>query len=143
VNTMQSALTHTWEGSGLPTGLPLPSFIKPSSGSGYRLDPISGQLAWHEGTDYTAAHGTPIKTTGNGVVVRAGWDTEYGNVVDIKHPNAVITRYAHAQTLFVKVGDVVQQSQVIATVGSTGRSTGPHLHYEVIRGGDRMVQMTK
>jgi len=139
VNAMQSALTHTWEGSGLPTGLPLPSFIKPSSGLGYRIDPISGQLAWHEGTDYPAAHGTPIKATGDGVVVRAGWDAEYGNVVDIKHPNAVITRYAHAQALFVKVGDVVQQSQVIATVGSTGRSTGPHLHYEVIRDGQALV----
>jgi murein DD-endopeptidase MepM/ murein hydrolase activator NlpD len=139
VNAMQSALTHTWEGSGLPTGLPLPGFIKPSSGLGYRIDPISGQLAWHEGTDYPAAHGTPIKATADGVVVRAGWDTEYGNVVDIKHPNAVITRYAHAQALFVKVGDVVQQSQVIATVGSTGRSTGPHLHYEVIRNGQALV----
>ena len=139
VNAMQAALTHTWEGSGLPTGLPLPSFIKPSSGLGYRIDPISGQLAWHEGTDYPAAHGTPIKATGDGVVIRAGWDTEYGNVVDIKHPNAVITRYAHAQALFVKVGDVVQQSQVIATVGSTGRSTGPHLHYEVIRNGQALV----
>jgi murein DD-endopeptidase MepM/ murein hydrolase activator NlpD len=139
VNAMQSALTHTWEGSGLPTGLPLPSFIKPSSGLGYRIDPISGQLAWHEGTDYPAAHGTPIKATGDGVVVRAGWDVEYGNVVDIKHPNAVITRYAHAHALFVKVGDVVQQSQVIATVGSTGRSTGPHLHYEVIRNGQALV----
>ncbi len=142
LNAMQSALTHTWEGSGLPTGLPLPSFIKPSSGLGYRIDPISGQLAWHEGTDYPAAHGTPIKATGDGIVVRAGWDTEYGNVVDIKHPNAVITRYAHTHDLFVKVGDVVQQSQVIATVGSTGRSTGSHLHYEVIRGGDRIVQKT-
>ena len=139
INAMQSALTHTWEGSGLPTGLPLPSFIKPSSGLGYRIDPISGQLAWHEGTDYPAAHGTPIKATGDGVVVRAGWDAEYGNVVDIKHPNAVITRYAHAHALFVKAGDVVQQSQVIATVGSTGRSTGPHLHYEVIRNGQALV----
>jgi murein DD-endopeptidase MepM/ murein hydrolase activator NlpD len=139
VNAMQAALTHTWEGSGLPTGLPLPSFIKPSSGLGYRIDPISGQLAWHEGTDYPAAHVTPIKATGDGVVVRAGWDTEYGNVVDIKHANAVITRYAHAHALFVKVGDVVQQSQVIATVGSTGRSTGPHLHYEVIRNGQTLV----
>ena len=62
-------------------------------------------------------------------VSKIGWDTEYGNVVDIKHPNAVITRYAHAQILFVRLGDVVQQSQVIATVGSTRRSTGPHLHY--------------
>ena len=139
VNAMQAALTHTWEGSGLPTGLPLPGFIKPSSGLGYRIDPISGQLAWHEGTDYPAAHGTPIKATGDGVVVRAGWDTEYGNVVDIKHSNNIITRYAHAHALFVKVGDVVQQSQVIATVGSTGRSTGPHLHYEVIRNGQTLV----
>ena len=139
VNAMQSALTKTWEGNGLPTGLPLPGFIKPSSGPGYRIDPISGQLAWHEGTDYPAAHGTPIKATGDGVVVRAGWDTEYGNVVDIKHANAVITRYAHAEALFVQVGDVVQQSQVIATVGSTGRSTGPHLHYEVIRNGQALV----
>jgi len=139
VNAMQTALTHTWEGSGLPTGLPLPGFIKPSSGLGYRIDPISGQLAWHEGTDYPAAHGTPIKATGNGIVVRAGWDTEYGNVVDIKHSNNIITRYAHAHALFVKVGDAVQQSQVIATVGSTGRSTGPHLHYEVIRNGQALV----
>jgi murein DD-endopeptidase MepM/ murein hydrolase activator NlpD len=107
--------------------LPLPSFIKPSSGLGYRIDPISGQLVWHEETDYPATHGTPIKVTGDGVVVRAGWDTEYGNVVDIKRSNAVITRYSHAQTLFVKVGDVAQQSQAITTVGSTGRSTGPHL----------------
>jgi murein DD-endopeptidase MepM/ murein hydrolase activator NlpD len=59
--------------------------------------------------DYVITHGTPIKATGNGVVVRAGWDTEYGNVVDIKHPNAVITRYAHAQAVFVKIGDVVKQ----------------------------------
>ena len=139
VNAMQAALTHTWEGSGLPTGLPLPSFVKPSSGLGYRIDPISGQLAWHEGTDYPAAHGTPIKATGDGVVVRASWDTEYGNVVDIKHSNNIITRYAHAHALFVKVGDAVQQSQVIATVGSTGRSTGPHLHYEVIRNGQTLV----
>jgi murein DD-endopeptidase MepM/ murein hydrolase activator NlpD len=139
VNALQSALTHTLEGSGMPSDLPLPGFVKPSSGPGYRIDPLSGQLAWHEGTDYPAAHGTPIKATGDGVVVRAGWDTEYGNVVDIKHPNAVITRYAHAQALFVKVGDVVQQSQVIATVGSTGRSTGPHLHYEVIRNGQALV----
>jgi len=139
VNAMQSALTKTWEDSDLPTGLPLPGFIKPSSFPGYRIDPISGQLAWHEGTDYPAAHGTPIKATGDGVVVRAGWDTEYGNVVDIKHANAVITRYAHAEALFVQVGDVVQQSQVIATVGSTGRSTGPHLHYEVIRNGQALV----
>jgi murein DD-endopeptidase MepM/ murein hydrolase activator NlpD len=140
---MQTALTPTGEGSSLPSGLPLSSFIKPSSGLGYRIDPITGQLAWHDGTDYPAAHGTPIKATGDGLVVRAGWDKEYGNVVDVKHPNAVITRYAHAHTLFVKAGDVVQQSQVIATVGSTGRSTGPHLHYEVIRGGDRIAQITQ
>ena len=70
----------------------------------------------------------PVKATVNGLRVRAGWDTEYGNVVNSKHPTAVITRYAHPHALFVKIGDVEQQSQVIAIVGSTGRSTELHLH---------------
>ena len=72
VNAMQSALTHTREGSGLPTGLPLPSFSKPSRDLGYRIDPISGQPTWHEGTNYPAAYGTPIKVIGYGIVVRVG-----------------------------------------------------------------------
>lgn len=140
VNALQGSLTHTGEStSTIPSASPLALLSAPSSGLGYRPDPLTGQLAWHEGTDYPAAHGTPIMATAPGIVVRAGWDAEYGNVVDIQHANAIITRYAHAQELLVKVGDAVKQSQVIAKVGSTGRSTGPHLHYEVIRDGQVLV----
>jgi murein DD-endopeptidase MepM/ murein hydrolase activator NlpD len=73
-------------------------------------------------------------------VIRAAWDEEYGFVVDLQHKNAVVTRYAHAQELLVKLGDQVKQSQVIAKVGSTGRSTGPHLHYEVLRNGQSLAK---
>jgi murein DD-endopeptidase MepM/ murein hydrolase activator NlpD len=68
-------------------------------------------------------------------VIRAGWDSEYGNLIELAHKNGVITRYAHAQELLVKLGDDVKKSQVIAKVGSTGRSTGPHVHYEILRNG--------
>jgi murein DD-endopeptidase MepM/ murein hydrolase activator NlpD len=134
VSALQTSLTQSWESStAILSASPLPLQSAPSSGLGYRSDPFTGQLAWHEGTDYPAAYGTPIMATAPGMVVRAGWDAEYGNIVEIKHPNAIITRYAHAQELLVKVGDTVKQTQVIAKVGSTGRSTGPHLHYEVVR----------
>ena len=144
VNALQSSLSHGRESAnaisnGIPNASPLALPSSPSSGLGYRPDPLTGQLVWHEGTDYPAAYGTPIMATAPGIVVRAGWDAEYGNVVDIQHANAIITRYAHAQELLVKVGDAVKQSQVIAKVGSTGRSTGPHLHYEVIRDGQVLV----
>ena len=111
-----------------------------SSGLGYRPDPFTGKVAWHEGTDFPAAFGTPILATADGTVIRSSWDAEYGNVVDVQHKNSVITRYAHAQELLVKPGDFVRKSQMIAKVGSTGRSTGPHLHYEVLRGGLTMVR---
>lgn len=136
VDEMQKSLTRTWDvANAMPTASPLPLMPQASSGLGYRTDPITQQVAWHEGTDFPAAYGTPILATAEGVVVRAAWDSEYGYVVDIQHKNAVITRYAHAQELLVKQGDFVKQSQTIAKVGSTGRSTGPHLHYEVIRDG--------
>jgi murein DD-endopeptidase MepM/ murein hydrolase activator NlpD len=111
-----------------------------SSGLGYRIDPLTQQTAWHEGTDFPAAYGTPILATAEGVVIRAAWDQEYGYVVDVQHKNSVVTRYAHAQEILVKQGDFVKQSQAIAKVGSTGRSTGPHLHYEVLRDGVALGQ---
>lgn len=136
VEEMQKSLTHTWDVSNsIPTASPLPLMPQASSGLGYRIDPLTQQTAWHEGTDFPAAYGTPILATAEGVVIRAGWDQEYGYVVDIQHKNAVVTRYAHAQELLVKQGEFVKQSQAIAKVGSTGRSTGPHLHYEIIRDG--------
>lgn len=117
----------------LPTGSPLALMPQPSSGLGYRTDPITQQVAWHDGTDYPAAYGTPILATAEGKVTRAGWDEEYGNIVEIAHKNGITTRYAHAQQLLIKQGDLVKKAQVIATVGSTGRSTGPHVHYEILR----------
>jgi len=136
VQEVQKSLTQSWDVSNsLPTGSPLPLMSQASSGLGYRIDPLTQQTAWHEGTDFPAAYGTPILATADGVVIRAAWDQEYGYLVDVQHKNAVVTRYAHAQEILVRQGDYVKQSQAIAKVGSTGRSTGPHLHYEVLRDG--------
>ena len=136
VEEIQKSLTKNWDvANSLPTGSPLPLMPQSSSGLGYRIDPLTQQSAWHEGTDFPAAYGTPIQATAEGVVRRAAFDNEYGYFVDIQHKNGVVTRYAHAQELLVKEGDFVKQSQMIAKVGSTGRSTGPHLHYEVLRDG--------
>lgn len=136
VQEVQKSLTQSWDvSSSIPTASPLPLMPQASSGLGYRIDPITQQTAWHEGTDFPAAYGTPILATAEGIVIRAAWDQEYGYVVDVQHKNAVVTRYAHAQELLVKQGDYVKQSQAIAKVGSTGRSTGPHLHYEILRDG--------
>ena len=136
VEDIQKSLTKNWDVANLlPTGSPLPLMPQASSGLGYRIDPLTQQSAWHEGTDFPAAYGTPILATAEGVVSRAAFDAEYGYFVDIAHKNGVVTRYAHAQELLVKQGDFVKQSQIIAKVGSTGRSTGPHLHYEVLRDG--------
>lgn len=141
VQEMQKSLTYTWDvANSIPTASPLPLMPQTSSGLGYRTDPFTGKVAWHEGTDFPAAYGTPILATADGTVIRAAWDEEYGYVVDLQHKNAVVTRYAHAQELLVKPGDQVRQSQVIAKVGSTGRSTGPHLHYEVLRDGQSLAK---
>ena len=136
VEEIQKSLSKNWDvNNSLPTGSPLALMSQASSGLGYRIDPLTQQTAWHEGTDFPAAYGTPIQATAEGVVSRAAFDDEYGYFVDIQHKNGVVTRYAHAQELLVKQGDLVKQAQIIAKVGSTGRSTGPHLHYEVLRDG--------
>ena len=136
LNEVQTSLTQSWDvANSVPAGLPLATQSQATSGLGYRLDPFTRQIAWHDGTDYPAAYGTQILATAEGKVIRAGWDSEYGNLIELAHKNGVITRYAHAQELLVKQGDVVKKSQVIAKVGSTGRSTGPHVHYEILRNG--------
>lgn len=115
-----------------PTGYPLPYPALVASPPGYRMDPFTGQSSWHAGTDYSAYPGTPILATGDGYIIRAEWDDEFGNVVEISHPGVnMVTRYAHAQEIHVKLGQRVSRGDVVASVGSTGRSTGPHLHYEV------------
>ncbi|HZR03488.1 MAG TPA: M23 family metallopeptidase [Burkholderiales bacterium] len=102
-----------------------------SSGFGWRMDPFTGNHAFHEGLDFSAQEGTPIHAAAGGVVVYAGAHPQYGNMVEIDHGNDLVTRYAHASKLLVKVGDVTLQGSKIAEVGNTGRSTGAHLHFEV------------
>ena len=102
-----------------------------SSNFGWRLDPFTGQSAMHEGVDYVVPLGTPIHAAANGIVVYADMHPQFGNLVEIDHGNDVMTRYAHASKLMVEVGQVVKKGQLISLVGSTGRSTGNHLHFEV------------
>lgn len=101
------------------------------SGFGWRTDPFTGQMTRHEGIDFAAPLGTPIHAAAGGVVLLAEFHPEYGNVVEIDHGNQLTTRYAHAARFSVRPGDLVKRGQKIAEVGSTGRSTGPHLHFEV------------
>jgi len=102
-----------------------------SSNFGWRIDPFTGANAMHEGVDFVASAGTPVYASAGGVVDYAGLDASYGNMVEIDHGNDIVTRYAHASKVLVKVGQVVRRGQEIAEVGSTGRSTGNHLHFEV------------
>ena len=98
---------------------------------GSRIDPFTGRRVAHEGLDFGAPVGTPILAAAAGVVVLAGKRPGYGNQIDIDHGNGLVTRYAHASKIDVAEGEIVRQGQKIAEVGSTGRSTGPHLHFEV------------
>ena len=114
----------------LPTNQPV-NVSYNSSSFGWRLDPFSGRSAFHEGLDFPASVGTAIVAAAAGVVIAAEYHPQYGNMLDIDHGNDIITRYAHASRLLVKVSDIVQRSQHIADIGTSGRSTGPHLHFEV------------
>jgi len=102
-----------------------------SSSFGYRIDPFTGRSAFHEGIDFPAETGTPIVAAASGRVVFAGDYPQYGKMVEIDHGNGLVTRYAHASRVNVRVGELVVRGQRVATVGTTGRSTGPHLHFEV------------
>jgi murein DD-endopeptidase MepM/ murein hydrolase activator NlpD len=102
-----------------------------SSNFGFRIDPFTGQSSFHEGIDFIAESGTPILAAASGKVVFAGWHAQYGKMIEIDHGNGLVSRYAHASKLGVDEGDLVVRGQRIANVGSTGRSTGPHLHFEV------------
>lgn len=115
----------------LPTAPPLPGSPVFASNFGVRLDPFTHAPARHEGLDFGATAGTPILATAAGVVRRVASDRDYGNVVDIDHGNGYLTRYAHARAISVKPGQRVSRGTQIGTVGSTGRSTAPHLHYEI------------
>ena len=102
-----------------------------ASGYGWRIDPVYHIRRFHEGMDFSAPVGTDIFATGNGTVVYSGWRQGYGETIEIDHGFGYLTRYAHCHKLFVRVGQKVKRGDVIALVGNTGKSTGPHVHYEV------------
>ncbi len=102
------------------------------SGFGFRSDPFTGRAALHTGLDFPADVGTPVQSAAGGMVVATEPHPAYGNLVEIDHGNGLLTRYAHLSKLLVKSGDLVKRGQVVALVGNSGRSTGPHLHFEVL-----------
>lgn len=102
-----------------------------ASGYGVRVDPIYGTTKFHEGMDFSAPPGTPVYATADGTVTEAGWNSGYGNMVEISHGYNYTTRYAHLSKMLVSKGQKVTRGDLIGQVGNTGKSTGPHLHYEV------------
>jgi murein DD-endopeptidase MepM/ murein hydrolase activator NlpD len=120
----------------LPIGLPVQDSYRLSSGFGTRTDPFTGRVARHHGLDFAARHGTPIYATAPGRVVRAGWRGAYGYMVEIEHELGISTRYAHLSAVLVEENAEVEYGDRIGLLGSTGRSSGPHLHYEVRVTGD-------
>jgi murein DD-endopeptidase MepM/ murein hydrolase activator NlpD len=114
----------------LPTILPVKEAVF-GSAFGYRNDPLAGVRSMHEGLDFSAASGTPIVVAADGVVLSVNSHPEYGNVIDVDHGDGLTSRYAHMSSSDVKVGELVKRGDKIGEVGTTGRSTGPHLHFEV------------
>jgi murein DD-endopeptidase MepM/ murein hydrolase activator NlpD len=131
----------TWL-EGLPIGLPIEEDFRLTSGFGLRNDPFTGHLAMHEGIDFSAEVGTPVVASAKGQVVRSEWDATYGNVIEIKHAENFLTRYAHLNKRLVSNNTAVQNGTPIGQVGNTGRSTGPHLHYEIFQNGRAVNPLT-
>lgn len=120
--------------SAFPTGWPVRSgYI--SSSYGFRVHPVRNTRQFHSGVDFSSPRGAPIQAVADGIVVFSGRRNGYGNLVDIRHRDGIVTRYAHNSANLVREGELIRQGQTIATVGSTGTATGPHVHFEVIRNG--------
>jgi murein DD-endopeptidase MepM/ murein hydrolase activator NlpD len=119
----------------LPTRAPVPE-AELSSPFGNRGDPITGRRAFHAGLDFAAEYGSPIRAAAGGTVAFAGFRPDFGWMVEIDHGNGLSTRYAHASRLLVAARALVAPGEEIAKLGSSGRSTGPHLHFEVLRHGE-------
>lgn len=129
------ATARDLESMAFPSRYPVAGFHRITSGFGNRYDPFTRRRARHTGIDIAAPRGTPILASAGGRVRFAGYRAAYGNTVEIDHGNGLVTRYAHAARVLVRPGQVVLPRQPLALVGSTGRSTGPHLHFEVLRRG--------
>ncbi|MEP6506546.1 MAG: M23 family metallopeptidase, partial [Betaproteobacteria bacterium] len=114
----------------IPSSRPIDVVV--GSGFGFRADPFTGRGALHTGLDFPSPVGTEIHAAAGGVVRTAEMHPEYGLMLEIDHGNGLMTRYGHTSKILVKVGDLVNRGQVVADVGTTGRSTGPHLHFEVL-----------
>jgi murein DD-endopeptidase MepM/ murein hydrolase activator NlpD len=114
----------------VPVRKPVDGEIDLASGFGVRMDPFTGSPAMHTGLDLQGDTGDAVRATASGTVMHAGWSGGYGRVVDIDHGNGLSTRYAHLSSIDVRVGQAVRSGQIVGKIGSTGRSTGPHLHYE-------------
>ncbi len=125
-----------------PLAMPVTASFRWTSGFGMRRDPKGWGNRMHEGVDLAGAYGTPILATGDGTVIHAGWDNGYGRSVEIRHVNGIVTRYAHMSELRVDVGQNVSRGQQIGDMGNSGRSTGTHLHYEILIGGSPVNPMT-
>jgi murein DD-endopeptidase MepM/ murein hydrolase activator NlpD len=114
----------------LPTTLPVRDAYL-GSPFGHRADPIAGLRAMHEGIDFNAPPGTPVLAAADGVILSAGWDGDFGKLIEVDHGGGLTTRYAHLSRMDVKAGAVIKRGELLGAVGTTGRSTGPHLHFEV------------
>jgi murein DD-endopeptidase MepM/ murein hydrolase activator NlpD len=121
------------------TALMVPSIapvaVPVGSGFGFRPDPFSGRAALHTGLDFPAEIGKPVVAAAGGVVISAEWHPAYGHMIELDHGNGLLTRYAHTSKVLVRGGDVIKRGQKVALVGTSGRSTGPHLHFEVLLDG--------
>ena len=120
----------------MPNTMPIEGWF--SHGFGWRKDPFTGERDFHHGIDIVAPSGSAIAAPADGVVSRAGRFAQIGKSVDVAHGYGFVTRYAHLSDIHVRPGDRVRRGDILGLVGSTGRSTGPHLHYEVFRDGGRV-----
>jgi len=125
-----------------PFALPVKSAFRYTSGFGWRSDPLGKGRRLHKGTDFAASKGTPIYSTADGVVIKAGWSSGYGRHVEVRHDFGIVTTYSHMSAISVQVGQRVSRGSKVGAMGNSGRSTGTHLHYEVHVGGNAVNPMT-